>query len=72
MRFRETEFLKTRSAAAVRERDAANARLSKQDTAISALKREMTRQLSENASLKSLPGKSRSCARIEQRGRKAG
>ena len=41
-------------AAAVRERDAANARLSKQDTAISALKREMTRQLSENASLKSL------------------
>ena len=39
-------------AAVIRERDAANARLSKQDTAISALKREMARQLSENAKLK--------------------
>jgi uncharacterized membrane-anchored protein YhcB (DUF1043 family) len=39
-------------AAVVRERDAANARLSAEDTAISALKREMNRQLSENAKLK--------------------
>jgi anti-sigma factor RsiW len=41
-------------AAVVQERDAANARLSEQNTAISALKREMTRQLSENAKLKTL------------------
>ncbi len=41
-------------AAVVRERDAANVRLSEQDKAISALKREMTQQLNENAKLKTL------------------
>jgi len=39
-------------AAVARERDAANARLSAEDTAISALKHEMARQSSENAKLK--------------------
>jgi hypothetical protein len=39
-------------ATVVRERDEANARLSAEDTAISALKREMNRQLNENAKLK--------------------
>src|ERR1700757_1680248 len=38
--------------AAMQERDAANARLSAEDAAISALKREMNRQLNENAKLK--------------------
>jgi len=38
-------------ATVVRERDEANARLSAEDTAISALKREMNRQLNENAKL---------------------
>src|SRR4029077_19345607 len=41
-------------AAVVRERDAANARLSAEDTAISALKREVSQQLSENTKLKAL------------------
>jgi hypothetical protein len=41
-------------AAVVRERDAANARLSAEDKAISALQRDMARQLSENAKLKTL------------------
>jgi len=41
-------------AAVVRERDAANARLSAEDKAIAALQRDMARQLSENAKLKTL------------------
>ncbi len=41
-------------AATVRERDAANAQLSEQDKTISALKREIAQQLSENANLKTL------------------
>jgi anti-sigma factor RsiW len=41
-------------AAAVRERDATNAQLSEQGQTISALKREIAQQLSENANLKSL------------------
>ena len=41
-------------AAAVREREAANAQLSEQNKTISALEREIAQQLSENANLKSL------------------